>query len=223
MILVPAAIPRTAPAFQRLIDPEQRPAVRAALTVEALPPGVRIDQLPYESVESVTVVLSGRLFAAGRVLSPGEALHHRPGTSCRLAAVRGTPTTVLTVRPTSTAPRVAIPAQRSDSTPARNWRQVDVGTVRLDPGATCGPYTDRAADAFLLLLDGPAVFLGDLGEVPLRPGDLVYVRAGERYGLRTGRRGPATAVLGRVGAPGTVPGPDRDGRPTRSGQADPQS
>ncbi|MFE4970748.1 hypothetical protein ACFRAR_01360 [Kitasatospora sp. NPDC056651] len=223
MILVPAAVPRTAPAFQRLIDPEHRPAVRAALTVEALPPGVGVDQLPHESVESVTVVLSGRLFAAGRILSPGEALHHRPGTSCRLTAVRGTPTTVLTVRPTRAPARAAIPAQRSDSAPARNWRQVEVCAVRVDPDATYGPYTDRAADAFLLLLSGPAVFLGDLGEVPLLPGDLVYLRAGERYGLRTGRRGPATAVLGRVGAPGAGPGAERDGRPMHLGQADPQS
>ncbi|MFG2905648.1 hypothetical protein ACGF13_11380 [Kitasatospora sp. NPDC048286] len=221
MILVPAAVPRTAPAFQRLIDPEQRPAVRAGLTVEALPPGVRVEQLPYESVESVTVVLSGRLFAAGRILSPGEALHHRPGTSYRLTAVRGTPTAVLTVRPNPA--RAAIPAQRSDSAPARDWRQVDVGTVRLDPGTTCGPYTDRSADTFLLLLSGAAVFLGELGEVPLIPGDLVYARAGERYGLRAGRRGPATAVLGRVGAPGAGAAPKREGGPTRLGQADPQS
>ncbi|MBD0675600.1 cupin domain-containing protein [Streptomyces sp. CBMA156] len=219
MILVPAAVPRTAPAFQRLIDPKQRPAVRAGLTVEALPPGVRIEQLPYESVESVTVVLSGRLFAAGRILCPGEALHHRPGTSCRISAVRGAPTTVLTVRPT---PRADIPAQRSDSRSARSWRQVDVGTARIDPGGTCGPYRDRAADAFLLVLAGAAVFLGDLGEESLLPGDLVYVRAGEQYGLRVGRRGPVTVVLGRVGAPGAVPGPEWGDRPTCSGQAGPQ-
>ncbi|MFJ6771041.1 hypothetical protein ACIQOV_08740 [Kitasatospora sp. NPDC091257] len=220
MILVPAAVPRTAPAFQRLIDPEQRPAVRAGLTVEALPPGVRIEQLPYESVESVTVVLSGRLFAAGRILSPGEALHHRPGTSCRISAVRGTPTTVLTVRPVP--PRAAIPAQRSDSAPAASRRQVEVGTARLDPCGTCGPYTDRAADAFLVVLTGAAAFLGELGEVLLLSGDLVYVRAGERYGLRAGRRGPVTAVLGRVGAPGAALGPEWDGRPVRSGQTGPQ-
>ncbi|MET8539792.1 hypothetical protein ABZW03_03920 [Kitasatospora sp. NPDC004799] len=220
MILVPAAVPRTAPAFQRLIDPEQRPGVRAGLTVEALPPGVRVEQLPYESVESVTVVLSGRLFAAGRVLSPGEALHHRPGTSCRISAVRGAPTAVLTVRPTPR--RVAVPAQRSDSAPGSNWRQVEVGAVRLDPDGTCGPYADRAADAFLVLLSGAAVFLGELGEVPLLAGDLVYVRAGERYGLRAGRRGPVTAVLGRVGAPGAVLGPEWTGRPARSGRAGPQ-
>lgn len=217
MILVPAAVPRTAPAFQRLIDPEQRPAVRAGLTVETLPPGVRVEQLPYESVESVTVVLSGRLLAAGRILSPGEALHHRPGTSCRLTAVRGAPTAVLTVRPT--AARAAVPAQRSDPAPARNRRRIDVGTVRLDPGAICGPYADRSADTFLILLSGAAVFLGELGEVPLLPGDLVYCRAGERYGLRPGRRGPATAVLGRVGAPGAAPGAEWHGRPTHSGWA----
>ncbi|WP_049652283.1 hypothetical protein [Kitasatospora sp. MY 5-36] len=220
MILVPAAVPRTAPAFQRLIDPEQRPAVRAGLTVEALPPGVRVEQLPYESVESVTVVLSGRLLAAGRILSPGEALHHRPGTSYRLTAVRGAPTAVLTVRPTP--PRAVIPAQRSGSAPAPSWRQVEVGTVRLDPVGVCGPYADRAADAFLVVLSGACSFLGELGEVPLLPSDLVYVRAGERYGLRAGRRGPVTAVLGRVGTPGAALGPEWDSRPMRSGQADPQ-
>ncbi|MEV7771072.1 response regulator transcription factor [Kitasatospora sp. NPDC086791] len=131
MIVVPAAVPRTAPVFRRLIDPEQRPAVRAGLTVETLPPGVRIDQLPYESAESVTVVLSGRLFAAGRILTPGEAMHHRPGSSCRLTAARGAPTTVLTVRPTP--PRGGVPAQRSGPEPASAWRQVDVGTVVPDP------------------------------------------------------------------------------------------
>ncbi|MFD4657603.1 hypothetical protein ACFWP2_18475 [Kitasatospora sp. NPDC058444] len=221
MILVPAAVPRTAPAFQRLIDPEQRPTVRAGLTVEALPPGVRVEQLPYESVESVTVVLSGRLFAAGRILSPGEALHHRPGTSCRITAVRGAPTTVLTVRP---APlRGTIPAQRSDSASAASPRQVEVGIVRLDPGGTCGPCADRATDAFLVVLSGAAAFLGELGEVLLYSGDLVYARAGERYGLRAGRRGPVLAVLGRVGAPGAVLGPEWDGKPMRSGQTGPQS
>nr|BFD94413.1 hypothetical protein KitaXyl93_57730 [Kitasatospora sp. Xyl93] len=221
MILVPAAVPRTAPAFQRLIDPEQRPAIRAGLTVEALPPGVQVEQLPYESVESVTVVLSGRLFAAGRILSPGEAMHHRPGTSCRISAVRGAPTTVLTVRP---APlRAAVPIQRSNSAPAASWRQVEVGTVRLDQDGVCGPYADRAADAFVVVLSGAAAFLGELGEVPLLAGDLVYVRAGERYGLRAGRRGPVTAVLGRVGAPGAVLGPEWDSRSLPSGHAGPQS
>ncbi|MFE6050615.1 hypothetical protein ACFQ6N_07670 [Kitasatospora sp. NPDC056446] len=221
MIVVPVAVPRTAPVFRRLIDPEQRPFVRAGLTVETLPPGVRVEQLPYESAESVTVVLSGRLFAAGRILSPGEALHHRPGSSVRLTAVRGTPTTVLTVRPTPL--RGDIPAQRSGPEPARAWRQVDVGTVDLDPGGLCGPYEDRDADAFLLVLSGVGAFLGELGEVPLYQGDLVYVRAKERYGLRAGSRKPVSAVLGRIGAPGAESGPEWDIRPMRSGRVRPQS
>ncbi|MER7581380.1 hypothetical protein [Kitasatospora sp. NPDC097691] len=221
MIVVPAAVPRTAPVLRRLIDPEQRPFVRAGLTVETLPPGVRVDQRPHGCAESVTVVLSGRLAAAGRILCPGEALHHRPGTGYRLTAVRGAPTAVLTVRPTP--PRGDIPAQRSGPEPARAWRQVDVGTVDLDPGGLCGPYEDRAADAFLLVLSGTGAFLGELGEVPLFPGDLVYVRAKERYGLRAGSRGPVTAVLGRIGAPGAESGPEWDTRPMRSGRVRPQS
>ncbi|WP_030234359.1 cupin domain-containing protein [Streptomyces sp. NRRL S-350] len=221
MIVVPAAVPRTAPVFRRLIDPEQRPSVRAGLTVETLPPGVRVDQLPYGSAESVTVVLSGRLFAAGRVLTPGEALHHRPGSTCRLAAVRGAPTALLTVRPVPS--RSDIPAQRSGPATARAWRQVDVDSVELEPGGLCGPYEDRAADAFLLVLSGPGAFLGDLGEVPVFPGDLVYVRAGERYGLRAGSRKPVTAVLGRIGAPGAVPGAARDAGPVRSERVRPWS
>ncbi|MEU9040378.1 MULTISPECIES: cupin domain-containing protein [unclassified Kitasatospora] len=221
MIVVPAALPCTAPVFRRLIDPEQRPSVRAGLTVETLPPGVRTDQLPYESAESVSVVLSGRLAAAGRILSPGEALHHRPGSSCRLTAVRGAPTTVLTVRPTPS--RGGIPAQRCGPESARAWRQVEVSTVDLNPGGLCGPYEDRAADAFLLVLSGVGVFLGDLGEVPVYPGDLVYVRAKERYGLRAGSRKPVTAVLGRIGAPGAEPGPEWDVELMRSGRIRPQS
>ncbi|GHF34486.1 hypothetical protein GCM10018790_10250 [Kitasatospora xanthocidica] len=221
MIVVPAAVPRTAPVFRRLIDPEQRPSVRAGLTVETLPPGVRVDQLPCESAESVTVVLSGRLSAAGRVLSPGEALHHRPGSSWRLTAVRGAPTTVLTVRPTPR--RESVPAQRSGPEPARAWRQVDMGTVDLGPGGLCGPYEERAADAFLVVLSGVGAFLGELGEVPVFPGDLIYVRAKERYGLRAGSRGPVTVVLGRIGAPGAESGPEWDVQPMRSGRVRPQS
>ncbi|WP_030057835.1 MULTISPECIES: hypothetical protein [Streptomyces] len=221
MIVVPAAVPRTAPVFRRLIDPEQRPTVRAGLTVETLPPGVRVEQLPYESAESVTVVLSGRLFAAGRVLSPGEALHHRPGSTCRLTAVRGAPTAVLTVRPVPS--RADIPAQRSGPEAARPWRQVEVGTVGLEPGGLCGPFEDRAADVFLLVLSEPGVFLGELGEVSLYPGDLVYARAKERYGLRAGSHQPVTAVLGRIGAPGADPGPEWDIKPMHSGRARPQS
>ncbi|MER7765368.1 cupin domain-containing protein [Kitasatospora sp. NPDC096140] len=221
MIVVPAAVPRTAPVLRRLIDPDQRPSVRAGLTVETLPPGVRVDQLPFETAESVTVVLSGRLEAAGRILSPGEAMHHRPGSSCRLTAVRGAPTTVLTVRPTPS--RGAIPAQRSGPESAKAWRQVDVGVVDLDPGGLCGPYEDRAADAFLLVLSGAGAFLGELGEVPVRTGDLVYVRAHERYGLRAGSHEPVTVVLGRIGAPGAESGPEWDIKPMRSGRVRPQS
>ncbi|RKT11594.1 hypothetical protein BX285_5548 [Streptomyces sp. 1114.5] len=221
MIVVPVAVPRTAPVLRRLIDPEQRPSVRAGLTVETLPPGVRLDQLPYGSAESVTVVLSGRLSAAGRILSPGEALHHRPGSTCRLTAVRGAPTTVLTVRPTPS--RAGIPAQRSGPGPARAWRQVEVATVDLEPGGLCGPFEERAADVFLLVLSGPGVFLGELGEVPLYPGDLVYARAKERYGLRAGSHRQVTAVLGRIHAPGAEPGPEWDVKPMRSGRVRPQS
>ncbi|MGW2546774.1 hypothetical protein ACWC5I_39380, partial [Kitasatospora sp. NPDC001574] len=55
MILVPAAVPRTAPAFRRLIDPFHLPSVHGGLTVETLPPGVRVEQHPSRVAESVTV------------------------------------------------------------------------------------------------------------------------------------------------------------------------
>ncbi|MEV7025970.1 hypothetical protein, partial [Kitasatospora sp. NPDC093558] len=76
MILVPAAVPRTAPALQRPVDPRHRPSVRAGLTVETLPPGVHVEQRPPVDTDSVTVVLAGRLGAAGRILGPGVAVHH---------------------------------------------------------------------------------------------------------------------------------------------------
>ncbi|MFD8702080.1 hypothetical protein ACFV1W_05535 [Kitasatospora sp. NPDC059648] len=133
MILVPVAVPRTAPAFRRVIDPEQRPSVRAGLTVETLPPGVRVDQLPCESVESATVVLAGRLSAGGRILSPGEVLHHPPGSRHRLTALCGAPTAVLTVRPVLAA--AELPAQRTGSRPAGPERRITVDTVVLPPPA----------------------------------------------------------------------------------------
>ncbi|WP_327682548.1 cupin domain-containing protein [Kitasatospora sp. NBC_00458] len=101
MILVPAAVPRTAPAFRRLIDPNHLPSARGGLTVETLPPGVRVEQHPSRVAELVTVVLSGRIRAAGRVLGPGEGLYHPPGSSCGLTALPGAPAAVLTVRPVS--------------------------------------------------------------------------------------------------------------------------
>ncbi|MFF2074029.1 hypothetical protein ACFVXG_04655 [Kitasatospora sp. NPDC058162] len=223
MILVPAAVPRTAPAFQRLIDPGRQPSVRAALTVETLPPGVRVEQLSRESVESVTVVLAGRLSAAGRILAPGEVLHHPPGSSHRLTAVRGAPTAVLTVR--AVLPAADIPAQRAGSGSVgftRSAGRIVVDTVVLTPGQDHGPYAETAADAFLVLLSGTGVRL-DLaggGEVPLFPGDLVYLRAGERYGLRAGAGGAPTLVRGRVGA---VLGPEQDLEPMQSGQVGPHS
>ncbi|MFJ7243999.1 hypothetical protein ACIQWA_05055 [Kitasatospora sp. NPDC098652] len=222
MILVPAAVPRTAPVYQRLIDPERRPSVRAALTVETLPPGVRVEQLPCESVESVTVVLAGRLSAGGRILSPGEALHHPPGSGHRLTAVRGAPTAVLTVRPVLSAAH--IPTQRAGSRllgPVRSARRIAVDTVLLAPGGQHGPYAVTAVDTFLVLLSGADARLGLADrEVPLFPGDLVYLRAGERYVLRAGAGGPVTAVRGRVGA---VLGPEQDLEPMQTGQSRPHS
>ncbi|MFF4814230.1 hypothetical protein ACFY2K_06555 [Kitasatospora sp. NPDC001309] len=222
MILVPAAVPRTAPVFQRLIDPGHRPAVRAALTVETLPPGVLVEQLPCEPVESVTVVLAGRLSAGGRILSPGEALHHPPGSSHRLTAVRGAPTAVLTVRPVRSA--ADIPVQRGGSRalgPVRSARRIAVDTVLLAPGGQHGPYAVAAVDTFLVLLSGADARLAlDDREVPLFPGDLVYLRAGERYVLRAGAGEPVAAVRGRVGA---VLGPEQDLEPMRTGQARPHS
>ncbi|MEU9073426.1 hypothetical protein [Kitasatospora sp. NPDC048538] len=198
MILVPAAVPRTAPALRRLIDPAQRPAVLAGLTVEALPPGVHVEQLPCTGPESATVVLAGRLIAADRILSPGEALHHRSGRACRFTAVRGAPTVLLTVRPV--ASEAAIPSQRSNSHPADDRRRVTVETVKLAPGEVHGVSAGPGADAFLLVLSGTGGFLDTAGEASLYPGDLLYLRAGERCGLRAGPRGPVTAVLGRAGA-----------------------
>ncbi|MER6298284.1 hypothetical protein ABT247_01765 [Kitasatospora sp. NPDC001539] len=227
MILVPAAVPRTAPVLQRLIDPDRRPGVRAALTVETLPPGLHLAQRPCESVESATVVLSGRLSAAGRVLFPGQLLHHPPGSSHRLTALPGSPAAVLTVRPVPSA--AAVPAQRGGTGAYGPVRRIAVDTVRLAAGAEFRPCAEPAADAFLLPLSGAGGLLGgDGGEALLLPGDLVYVRAGERYVLRAGAGGPVTAVLGRIGLLDialldAVPGPERDTEPMRSGLGRPQS
>ncbi|MFC5662189.1 cupin domain-containing protein [Kitasatospora misakiensis] len=111
MILVPAAVPRTAPAFRRLIDPQHLPSAHGGLTVETLPPGVRVEQHPSRVGESVTLVLSGGIRSAGRVLGPGEGLYHPPGSSCGLTALPGAPAAVLTVRP------VAVPGDRSALSP----------------------------------------------------------------------------------------------------------
>ncbi|MEU6235323.1 cupin domain-containing protein [Kitasatospora sp. NPDC047058] len=103
MILVPAAVPRTAPAFRRLIDPYHLPSARGGLTVETLPPGIRVEQHPSRVAESVTVVLSGRIRSAGRILGPGEGLYHPPGSACGLTALPGAPAAVLTIRPRPSA------------------------------------------------------------------------------------------------------------------------
>ncbi|MFI6152755.1 cupin domain-containing protein [Kitasatospora sp. NPDC051170] len=223
MILVPVAVPRTAPVFQRVIDPDQRPSVRAALAVETLPPGARAEQLPCQSVESATVVLAGRLRAAGRTLLPGEVLHHAPGSSHRFAAPRGgAPAALLTVRlvkAEKAGPQGPnIPAQRGGSRSSGSTaRRIAVETVELAAGEECGPYTEAEADTFLVLLSGSGVHLGSDGrEVPLFTGDLVYVRAGERYGLRAGAGSPAAVVRGRVGA---FVGPERDLGPMQTGLA----
>ncbi|MER5349950.1 cupin domain-containing protein [Kitasatospora sp. NPDC002551] len=106
MILVPAAIPRTAPVFRRLIDPRHLPTAHGGLTVETLPPGVRVEHHPSRVGEAVTLVLSGGIRSAGRVLGPGEGLYHPPGSACGLTALPGAPAAVLTVRP------VAVPGDR---------------------------------------------------------------------------------------------------------------
>ncbi|MFE7561504.1 cupin domain-containing protein [Kitasatospora sp. NPDC057500] len=106
MILVPAAVPRTAPAFRRLIDPQHLPSARGGLTVETLPPGVRVEHRPSRVGESVTLVLSGGIRSSGRVFGPGEGLYHPPGSSCGLTALPGAPAAVLTVRP------LAVPGDR---------------------------------------------------------------------------------------------------------------
>ncbi|MFE6871745.1 cupin domain-containing protein [Kitasatospora sp. NPDC057692] len=123
MILVPAAVPRTAPAFRRLIDPQHLPSARGGLTVETLPPGVRVEHHPSRVGESVTLVLSGGIRSAGRVLGPGEGLYHPPGSSCGLTALPGAPAAVLTVRP------LAVPGDR----PAQRLWPVPLAPPR--PGA----------------------------------------------------------------------------------------
>ncbi|GAA1395175.1 hypothetical protein GCM10009639_30030 [Kitasatospora putterlickiae] len=111
MILVPAAVPRTAPAFRRLIDPQHLPSAHGGLTVETLPPGVRVEHSPSRVGESVTLVLSGGIRSFGRVLGPGEGLYHPPGSSCGLTALPGAPAAVLTVRP------LAVPGDRPAQRP----------------------------------------------------------------------------------------------------------
>ncbi|MET8699475.1 cupin domain-containing protein [Kitasatospora sp. NPDC004723] len=109
MILVPAAVPRTAPAFRRLIDPRHLPSAHGGLTVETLPPGVRVEHHPSRVGESVTLVLSGGIRSSGRVLGPGEGLYHPPGSSCGLTALPGAPAAVLTVRPLAVVGDLPVP------------------------------------------------------------------------------------------------------------------
>ncbi|MEV6977349.1 cupin domain-containing protein [Kitasatospora sp. NPDC093806] len=224
MILVPAAAPRTAPAFRRLIDPQHLPSAHGGLTVETLPPGVRVEQHPSRVGESVTLVLSGGIRSAGRVLGPGEGLYHPPGSSCGLTALPGAPAAVLTVRPLAVpgdqpAPRpypVPFAPPRPDTCVAGSsgmavrWLATDdtVGARRLTVAAsifTTGGRQDLHrhphADEFFLVLSGGGSHLTDSAEVPLRAGDLVFVPAGEWHGFRTGPAGPTAALHGYLGAP----------------------
>ncbi|MFD0272950.1 cupin domain-containing protein [Kitasatospora sp. NPDC127111] len=144
MILVPAAVPRTAPAFRRLIDPYHLPSARGGLVVETLPPGIRVEQHPSRVAESVTVVLSGRIRSAGRVLGPGEGLYHPPGSACGLTALPGGPAAVLTVRPRPSAgqrpaprplPVPLVPASAPAPTAGRAAVQGPTGRLDVRQGA----------------------------------------------------------------------------------------
>ncbi|MGW4891882.1 cupin domain-containing protein [Kitasatospora sp. NPDC004240] len=223
MILVPAAVPGTAPVFRRLIDPSHLPAAHGALTVETLPPGIRVEQHPSHRAESVTVVLSGRIRAAGRILGPGTGLYHPPGSSCGLTALSGVPAAVLTVRPRPVARaaphlREPVPLDRpanrpnaSDGPPGPlvRWlatertvgaRRVTVAAAVFAPEGGYGLHRHPRADQFFLVVEGGGHHLTETGEVPLHRGDLVFVPAGEWHGHRP-RPGTATVALyGYLGA-----------------------
>ncbi|MED7949890.1 cupin domain-containing protein [Streptomyces sp. BE303] len=161
MILVPAAVPRTAPAFRRLIDPFHLPSVHGGLTVETLPPGVRVEQHPSRVAESVTVVLSGRIRSAGRVLGPGEGLYHPPGSSCGITALPGAPAAVLTVRPRAVA----------DDRPAPLPYPVPLGPPRpTAPDAPTAPATPAAGTVPAARRAGEAGPSGEAGPVQPEPG-----------------------------------------------------
>ncbi|MFB7613244.1 cupin domain-containing protein [Kitasatospora sp. NPDC056181] len=232
MILVPAAVPRTAPAFRRLIDPRRLPSALGGLTVETLPPGVRVGQPPSPAGESVTVVLSGRVRSAGRVLGPGEGLYHPPGSDCGLVVLPGAPAVVLTVRagtsagpppapapsavPLAAPPRRTGPLEGEDGPAAGgpagtavHWlataetvgaRQVAVAASGFAPGGSHELHRHPHADQFFLVLAGGGRHLAATREVAVRPGDLVYVPAGEWHGFRAGPGHPTTAVFGHLGA-----------------------
>lgn len=201
MILVPAAVPRTAPAFQRPIDPRRRPPVLAGLTVETLPPGAHVEQRTTAVAELVTVVLAGRLEAAGRILGPGDTLHHPPGGTCRLNALRGTPTAILTVQPVRAVEPGRIPAQRGSSPERNAWQRVAVTSMALAAGEGHEPLRRPSSDAFIVVLSGTGALVGEHERTAFFPGDLAYLRAGERYGLRADPQGPVMVLVGRIGCP----------------------
>ncbi|MEE1787591.1 cupin domain-containing protein [Streptomyces sp. SP17BM10] len=216
MILVPAAVPRTAPAFQRPIDPRRRPPVLAGLTIETLPPGAHVEQRSPADAEFVTVLLAGRLEAAGRILGPGEALRHPPGSACHLTALRGAPTAILTVQPVRVEEPGNIPAQRSSSSERSAWQGVAVTSVTLAAGEGHEPLRHSASDAFIVVLSGTGTLVGENGQAALFPGDLAYIRAGESHGLRADPQGPVTVLLGRVWYPAPSGGLLVDGDRPRS-------
>ncbi|MGW6912649.1 cupin domain-containing protein, partial [Kitasatospora sp. NPDC054939] len=224
VILVPAAVPGTAPAFVRLVDPHRLPDAHGGLTVETLPPGVSVEQSPSHRAESVTLVLSGRLRAAGRVLAPGEGLYHPPGSSCALTALPGRPTAVLTVRPRPSGRTaqhrpdpvpLARPAAGPAARPGRGvrvgWlatagtvgaRRVAVARSDFEPGARQELHRHPRADEFLLVLEGGGHHLTAHPEVevPLHRGDLMFVPAGEWHGFRSHPDTPTVVLHGHLGA-----------------------
>ncbi|MEV7025977.1 cupin domain-containing protein, partial [Kitasatospora sp. NPDC093558] len=146
----------------------------------------------------------------GRILGPGEALHHPPGSACRLTALRGAPTAILTVQPVRSAMAANVPAQRRSSSERGARRTVAVTPMTLAAGEGHEPLRYATSDAFILVMSGTGTLLAEGGEVALLPGDLVYVRAGERHGFRAGPQGPVTALFGRVGAPDPAGGHPAD-------------
>jgi len=228
MMLVPSAVPATAPVTRRLLGPDLAPDALGALTVETLPAGARQERTV--DPESATVVLAGRITLGPDPLGPGDCRHHPHGSTATLTALDDT--VLLTVHAIEgDNPRGAgngalrkaaslqppadrrLHAGRPPTSALHGSEQMGIrwlvtspdgrltlATSVFTPGGSHSLHRHPAADEFFLVLAGGGEHLTDRGHVRLSAGELVYIPAGEWHGYRTHPGVTTTALYGYLGA-----------------------
>ncbi|GGN92079.1 hypothetical protein GCM10010112_78890 [Actinoplanes lobatus] len=79
-------------------------------------------------------------------------------------------------------------------------RSLVVATSTFTPGGSHDLHRHPSADEYFLVLSGGGEHLTESGPVPVGPGDLVYVPAGEWHGYRTSPGVITRTVYGYLGA-----------------------